>query len=450
MGASDFQWSRSACKRLVYFVCMLATQVPDLGVTEGRYRNLTALIWAAALLSLVGWALFLLGFYQTHQVTTRGMFPAGVTFSDLTVYVTRYEVFRTPDFFLPSPPGKPRSLFAYPPGAALCYRLLYRWGHRELLYSAIFFTWWSTLLLLTLRTLKGLESRIASLRVSMVLLVALSYPAWFLLQRANIEIFLWILLFLSAVLYARDYLYLASFGIGLAASIKLYPILLLGLFFKDRKQWGALFLGLVTAISATAVEIWRCAPGFFWFGARGFFGGVAQFQAKYAGSTEAGNGEYDHSLFSWVKGIAMRLHLDPSSFTRPYYLVCGSLTLLVFMVFVRKMPFANRVTFLLVLMVLLPPVSFTYTLVHLYLPVLLLLPVLVESSRCGHKVKAAQWIALCCLLLLLLPIDLLGPLVRSAGKLQALPLLALLGAAAWQPWTVPDDASGHSATLALS
>jgi hypothetical protein len=97
----------------------------------------------------------------------------------------------------------------------------------------------------------------------------------------------------------------------------------------------------------------------------------------------------------------------------------------------------NQVAFLVTAMILLPPVSYEYTLVHLYVPLLLLLATLVwHSGESATAVSFTALGALACMLTMLLPVDLLGKApVVLAGQLQVIPLVLLLCFAVAAPWT---------------
>jgi hypothetical protein len=96
-----------------------------------------------------------------------------------------------------------------------------------------------------------------------------------------------------------------------------------------------------------------------------------------------------------------------------------------------------------VAMVSLPPVSFTYTLVHLYLPLLLLMGVL---GACRTTPPPTALAVLALLLFLLLPLMALqalhiGPPAWPTGPLQSCALLAALVLTSLTAW--PDHAASQ-------
>jgi hypothetical protein len=101
------------------------------------------------------------------------------------------------------------------------------------------------------------------------------------------------------------------------------------------------------------------------------------------------------------------------------------------------MPSLNRVVFLVTAMVCLPPVSFTYTLVHLYVPILLLMGNFATSHI---KPPVTAILSLLLLLSLTLPLVSLSVIQPTpTGPIQAFTLLAVLILSVLTPW--PDIAS---------
>ena len=85
-------------------------------------------------------------------------------------------------------------------------------------------------------------------------------------------------------------------------------------------------------------------------------------------------------------------------------------------------------------MVLLPPVSYEYTLIHLYLPMLLLLLALIRSARFDETPKP-QLAGLAALLVAMLPLGLLGGgTFLYAGEVQLAALLVVVAMTASNPW----------------
>lgn len=376
--------------------------------------------WLIALVlffSIAAAFLWLLPLATSHHV----LFPAGPVFEDILVYKGRFALYHTAKFFT----SRSTSAFAYPAGAAPIYEAFYKTSDATTTY--LIFAAITVLVTLTV-TLYFLRRRDAAKLFLPLLLFA--FPLIFLIQRANIEIVLWIIVVLGLLAYRRGLGIVAAILFGIAAAIKLYPILLLGLFLKRRQDLPAFLIGIVASVLAMAAAIAYAGPTFA-IAARGFFIGVDRFQDHYVDTVSKVEVGFDHSFFSPLKYWAYTGHVSPAAWRETYYLLAGTLALLLFLR-VRTLPFLNRVVFLVTAMVSLPPVSFTYTLVHLYLPLLLLLGAVATFRK---RPPATAIFALALLLFLMLPVmslSVLQPL--PTGPMQSCALLALLLVCAVQGW----------------
>ena len=96
--------------------------------------------------------------------------------------------------------------------------------------------------------------------------------------------------------------------IGLAASLKLYPFILLGLFLPRRK-YGGFLLGIATFAAVTVLSLYFVGPTIsaaaHWDAEQ-----IDAFSKYYVGDVWALG--YDHSLFGLVK--AFTLHWHPNYF----------------------------------------------------------------------------------------------------------------------------------------
>ena len=86
-----------------------------------------------------------------------------------------------------------------------------------------------------------------------------SYPLWFAAKQANMEIVIWVFLAagLACLLKGRGYSAAGCFGI--AASMKIYPIIYLGLLLV-RRQYREVIFGAVTAAVVTLASLWAVYP----------------------------------------------------------------------------------------------------------------------------------------------------------------------------------------------
>ena len=392
------------------------------------FAVLAAALWTISLSTI------LLTISRTGQFLLGDKFPA---FEDITIYDHRFEVFHSAAFFravIHSPyTSFPPTAFAYPPVAALIYAGFYAFPHPDILFTVIVALW---TIFLFAGTWLLLRRRLASTRLANFFALTLplfSFPLVFLADRSNIELFVWMLLISAGVfLYLKDRTHSAAALIGIAACIKLYPVLLLGLFLSRRRDLPAFFWGIAVCVATTFFAVWFAGPTIpiAW---HGFVDGVVRFKSQHAEAARAVEAVVDHSLFAPLKIQYLDRRATPAQWALPYYVIAGTTALALFVFRVRKLPLLNRLTFLTVAMVLLPPVSYEYTLTHLYLPLLLLLLTLLHQPpalTCRTQLGAFG-----CFLFLMLPLGLLANgTFLLAGQLQAaaLVLLAILTCAA--PW----------------
>jgi len=191
----------------------------------------------------------------------------------------------------------------------------------------------------------------------------------------------------------------------------------------------AFAIGLITALTATALAIAYAGPTFS-IAAHGFYVGVDRFQDHYAETVRSAEIDFDHSLFSPIKYWSYVQHQSLHTWLTPYYLCAGTFAGLLYLR-VRTLPFLNRVIFLVAAMVSLPPVSYSYTLIHLYLPVVLFVAAFLQTRNAPATAK----LALATMLFMLLPLVTLSAWQDiPAGPIQSFGLLLLLPLAALSPW----------------
>ena len=378
-------------------------------------RWLTILLWSFAAAAILLWLLSL-------TVSRPTLFPAGPTYEDIIVYKGRFTLYHTAKFFT----SRAYSAFAYPAGSAPIYEAFY--STSSPLNTYIYVSYGAIL--------AGLFAALAFLRKQNAAsfffpLLFLSFPMIFLVQRANIEIVLWVLVAVGLVLYRRGWAIPAAMVFGIVAATKLYPILLLGLFLKRKRDLPAFVIGILSAMVAMAAAIAYTGPTFL-IAAKGFFTGVNRFQDHYVDVVSKVEVMFDHCLFSPFKYYAYSHHISPAPWKSLYFLIAAALALVLFLR-VRTMPFLNRVLFLVTAMVCLPPVSFTYTLVHLYVPLLFLLAAM-AGFRSNPPVTAIFALMLLCFVMLpLMGLSALSPTLPT-GPMQSIALLCVLLLCAMQPW----------------
>ena len=317
-------------------------------------------------------------------------------FADLTHYDRVFRSLHQAAFFT----GAER--FAYPAPAAVLYDLLLHLGHLRLAAFLIF-----TLLLgifpalLFGRALLRRGLAIVPTLVFIAVLLLTSWPLLFLLERGNIESIVILFTFAGAVAFWRRRPLSAGVLWGLAACLKIYPLVLLLLFCTRRLRTAAL-LGLATFTTALILSFWFVGPTIE-IAALGTLHGIGGFVSTYAMKTRGDELRFDHSYLAFFKApLAIRhLHVNPDVrwLSRTYLLLFGAGAIAVYLLRARHLPRTNQFLLLSIAMVSLPPVSYDYTLLHLYPGFVLLTFLAVDASRHGSTPAVLRHLFWCFTLL---------------------------------------------------
>ena len=410
---------------------------------DPNLHPLTRLLRWAAIFAAVLWLLcfvyIAVDLLQGHGFPlARKFFP----FEDITIYQPRFRLFHTAAFF--QPPVHSRRLpwgpaaFAYPPTAALVYAAFYLFDAPEIPYLLLTALWTVLIIVATWRLLsRFLPTRRLAARY-LCCLAFFSFPLVFLAERGNIELLVWIVLTCAVWLCLRGHSLAAAALIGAAGAVKLYPIFLLGLFVtRARIGWRAIAAGLCCASLVTLMAVWYAGPTYS-VALYGFIDGVSKFNQQHAEAARHSEAVFDHSLFSPVKLAYLGAHDTPLQWSTVYFVCAGLAALAAFWFRVRELPFLNRLAFLSVAMILLPPVSYEYTIIHVYLTLLLLLITAITQLRASTGVHPSVIYAICCLLCAMLPLGLLqGGTFLYAGEIQLAALLLFAFYTMRTAWVLP-------------
>ncbi len=318
---------------------------------------------------------------------------------------------------------EPQYGFAYPAPMAVLYKLLYvalpGQDLREQTFLALLAGAVLAGVLLVSRqlVLRGLASTPA---ISLCAATALlSYPFVFEAKQGNLEFFVFLLIACGVYLFFIQRGYSSAACFALAGSLKIFPLVFLGLHLAQRR-WRPFVLGLALVSVLTLVSLWLLVPDvpFAWSHLQA---NLAEFQTRIVLHIVPREIGFDHSLFSVVK----RVRPPGVALLRGYLLTVALAGVALFFARIQHLPIANQVLSLTVASILLPPVSYDYTLIHLYIPLTLLFCLAVESARLNDPVPGLAPI-------LLLLAATLAPLsefihggLRFGGQLRVLILLAL-------------------------
>lgn len=414
-------------------------------------KNLPRALWiflvACIAITAFSW-IFAHVYYQRTQFedATLWQHDTNDAFGDFTCYTDLFTYFHTRDFYF-----GPDDAFAYPSPAAVAYFWLYKMGpHQLVLYlggilaAALAAAW------LFLRALlqRGIVAWQATLFVAGVTLS--SWPLLFVFERANLEFVVWLLAALGLWAMLRNHPMLAAVLFGLTGSLKVYPLVLLALLFSTRHRKEFL-IGMGTFGLSLFTAFWFVGPTIS-MAFHGTINGILGFVGNYA-ATAHSELRFDHSFFATIKQFASNPpwnHQDFSMASHIYVPVIAVGATLLFLLRVRKLPLINRILFVTICMVALPPVSYDYTLIHLCIPFAL---ITLAAVRMRSQTLPPGFVpALACFVLIFTPqLFLFHNDFALNGVLKSAAMIGLLILLVRHPWTDPEwqdaDANATAATL---
>jgi hypothetical protein len=195
-----------------------------------------------------------------------------------------------------------------------------------------------------------------------------SWPVLLLIDRANMEVTVWVVTALGFWAFATGRKKTAAVCFGLAGAFKLFPFVLLALFFSEKK-WKALLIGVVSMAVSSVVSLWILGPTILKAWA-GISFGLASFKMNYMAQWHGYENGVDHSLFAFIKFALIVTHLHkPQDF---YTLLSVYLTssaiggLALYFLRIRFLPLVNQALLLTISCIYLTAFSGDGTLIHLY------------------------------------------------------------------------------------
>jgi Glycosyltransferase family 87 len=262
--------------------------------------------------------------------------------------------------------------------------------------------------------------------------VILSYPLMFVLERANMEGFVWAVLALGLTEFVARHHKTAGVLFALAASMKIFPGVLL-LLLLARKRYKELAISVVAFAVFTVIALRLLGPSIpaeIEEVRAGLDKVSATHLVAYFSDMEMG---YDHSLFAIVKQVLyLSYGTDPVALNSKIRAAALPYSLLVFSGFaalywlrIRKLPLLNQAIALIIAAVTLPYVSFEYTLTHVYFAWALFLLFLARDVATGRE--SISWPAARVMLACFAFVFALAPFGRYAsGQLKTCALMVLL------------------------
>jgi len=355
---------------------------------DGMYVRLPMLLrvfWSGSLVAfgmmiVIGYVRFRAGFPPPHYNPL-----GGSRYDDLLEYLPTFRLLHTAAFFhnhvTPS--------VAYPPFAAVLFAALYSFGRPVAVYLA---TAWVGLGVATWGVRKALvEHKIRRFTATLfpLTITVASFPILGLLQRGNIELLLWIFASCGIWAYLRHRDNAAAVLWALAGATKLYPLVFL-LLLLPRRRYRAFALGVAAFVTVSVLSMWYLGPSTA-VAFEGSLQNVFGYQEIRVGEWSLHELAANHSVFGLAKlAVIVGVGSTTTRMTIPYY-ACGVLIMLtVFFGRIRRLPEANQLLAVSVFMVMLPPVSYFYTLVHLYGPWLLLVFLAIRADQAGVRIRGLQ------------------------------------------------------------
>ncbi len=352
--------------------------------------------------------------------------PVNYPFSDFYTFKPQFAFFHSAAYFSFHGP------FAlYPAPLLVAYRFFYYFPHSTATFLAAFTACFllGAALLLKALTARGVSALHASVFVATIAL--LSYPFWFEFQRANMEFI--VCLFVSGGIWAflKGRGYSAAVCFGVAGAMKIFPLVFLGLFLS-RRQYRQLLVTVVTLVVTTVTTLWLLCPdiSLSWHEIQREMN--LSRSAYMLGYSEVG---FDHSLFAVPKAVLILGKFFTHATHPPgpellgrmlsIYLPLVAVTgIALYFWRIQLLPVINQVICLTVAAVLLPPLSYDYTLIHLYAPWAALVLCAVERR---HDFTPGLAAALACFAVLFAPVsEVIIHHHSNGGQVKAFALVTLM------------------------
>ncbi len=348
------------------------------------------------------------------------LMPKADPFRDFYLYQPRYRFFHSYYFFL-----FPGADYMYPAPVASVYRFFYLFPHSTNVFlAALSFSFLLALLLFARALLKHGLAPVALFQLFLVLLFC-SYPFAFEFEQANMEWIIWLFVAIGLWTFLKHHGYTAAVCFGVVGALKLYPLIFIALFLP-RRQYRQFALAIAIMLLVTVGGLWLVDPNLSdsWTETQR---GIARFGELYI--VQYQDIRFDHSLFALFKWIGLlrgrSINNVNLAFLLARYLPIAALSgFAVWVLRIRRLPVINQVLCLTIATILLPPVSYDYTLLHLYLPWAMLVFFTLEVQ---DRLIPGLTAVFCCFAILFAPeTEFIMHKDSFGGQIKAMTLLLLL------------------------
>jgi len=361
----------------------------------------------------------------------------GSMFSDFLPFLDKFRAWGTPAFFDNTIHG----YFMYPAPLVHVFRFFLGIPHQRTYFILTLLTVSVSLTLAFMQALR--KQRLATMPSVLFAGSAalLSYPLIFEIQRCNIEFLVWFTSAIGVWCFFTGRTTPSAVFIGLAASLKLYPFIFLGLFLPRRK-YGGFLLGIAIIVAVT-LSLYGIGPTIAaaarWNGEQ-----MVAFSKYYAGGVmDLG---YDHSFFGLVKVVTLHWHPNYFAWARPYTIAVAVLCVALYFLRMWRLPLPNQILALSILSVTIAPVSYDYTLLNLYPAFAMLTVLALQEQRRASRVPHLTAYMVLFALLFTPQSYIVFHAVRHGAQLRTICLIAMLvlALATPMPELQPRDAAVES------
>jgi Glycosyltransferase family 87 len=372
--------------------------MPILAEPSSQTRSLVSRAILLYIIVLVGlsasaWSIALFRGHVLHEPFPRNslLYVREVQFTDWTDCTRRIEHFGESNLLGRTDVG---AGYGYPAPTVYLFLIFIRLFHNSLraYLVAASATFMVSTLLFSAHVRRLARDRLPQIAIWLTLV--LGFPALFLMDRGNIEVFLWLFVLLGIVAFVRDSQYTAALLFALAGSMKIYPLIFL-LLFIPRRQYKALALGAFAVCAFSGLAIVGIGPNI-----RETLHAISHnaslVRVAYFFHLSPGEIRFDHSIFSDVRQLInlylhARYNIGPSNYptfeasTRIYSIVTPLAFVILYVVRLRRLPLLNQFMGLTICSIVLPYISGEYTLVHVYLIWAAFLSFLLTDVKAGFS-----------------------------------------------------------------
>jgi hypothetical protein len=357
--------------------------------------------------------------------------------ADMRCYIPRFPMFHHIEFFSFNPNLGP--IFGYPAPGAVLYKFFYLSPHPIRFFFVVSLSLMTVLAAALFRAIlaEGVSPRNTALFMSCA--VVLSYPLWFEFLLANLEVFVFLAIAAGVLAFLRGHTYTAAALIAIAGSIKIVPLIYLGLLVA-RKQYRQVLFAAALVAAITLASLWLVYPNIA-MSSRGINMGLDLFRENYMLHFHSEEMGFDHSLFGAIKQFTLTF-ASPSTISlvlSRYTILAAMGGILLFFTRIKNLPVINQILCLTVAELVLPPLSHDYTLMNLYLAWGLLIVLCLRAAGEGQRIPGMIWVFLCLAVLMSPQTEIIAAGQSYGGQMKCFMLLVLVGLALRFPFVSEFD-----------